>query len=154
MHTQNAAMLGHEAGCSCHKCFANAMGSWIDELGARTSPGQFQVFGTTTFRTPTYPWQRGFPTGGAGRPSPDYAHHLFGRLVSHLERELGSTPDYVVADQYGALKTVEKMARDGRLPARKIGKFWRYRASELDAALRSSVNCDGYAYRLEKENGK
>ncbi len=103
MHTQNAAMLGHEAGCSCHKCFANAMGSWIDELGARTSPGQFQVFGTTTFRTPTYPWQRGFPTGGAGRPSPDYAHHLFGRLVSHLERELGSTPDYVVADQYGAL---------------------------------------------------
>jgi len=51
-------------------------------------------------------------------------------------------------------KTVEKMARDGRLPARKIGKFWRYRASELDAALRSSVNCDGYAYRLEKENGK
>ena len=52
------------------------------------------------------------------------------------------------------LKTVEKMARDGRLPARKIGKFWRYRASELDAALRSSVNCDGYAYRLEKESGK
>ena len=47
-------------------------------------------------------------------------------------------------------KTVEKMARAGRIPARKIGKFWRYRLSELDSAL-SGVNCHGYAYRLEKE---
>lgn len=51
-------------------------------------------------------------------------------------------------------KTVEKMARDGKLHARKIGKFWRYRASELDAALCLSVNSDRYAYRLEKEEDK
>jgi excisionase family DNA binding protein len=48
-------------------------------------------------------------------------------------------------------KTVEKMAREGRIPARKIGKFWRYRLSELDIAMAGTVNCPGYAYRLEKE---
>lgn len=103
MHSQSATIPAHRPGCSCHKCFAKVMGSWIDDLGGRTRPGQFQVFGTTTFRTPTYPWQRGFPTGGGGRPSPDYAHHVFDRMVSHLERELDSALDYIVADQYGAL---------------------------------------------------
>jgi len=49
-------------------------------------------------------------------------------------------------------KTLQQMARQGRIPAKKVGRSWRFRTSELDAWLRSpSVNCGGYAYRLEKE---
>lgn len=77
------------------------MGRYIDSLGVQTDPGKWQVFATITFRTSSYPWQRGFPTGGSGRPKPDFAHHLFERLISHLERELGSSVDFVVADQLG-----------------------------------------------------
>ncbi len=33
-------------------------------------------------------------------------------------------------------KTVQRMARRGELPAYRIGRYWRYRASELDSWLR------------------
>jgi excisionase family DNA binding protein len=33
-------------------------------------------------------------------------------------------------------KTVQRMARRGEVPAYRIGRFWRYRASELNAWLR------------------
>jgi excisionase family DNA binding protein len=36
-------------------------------------------------------------------------------------------------------KTVERMARDGRIPAKRIGKYWRFRASELDAWFRGTL---------------
>lgn len=39
-------------------------------------------------------------------------------------------------------KTLERMALRGEVPAHKIGKFWRFRASELDGWLRSRVNSD------------
>jgi len=32
-------------------------------------------------------------------------------------------------------KTVQRMARRGEIPAYRIGKYWRYRASELSAWL-------------------
>jgi len=32
-------------------------------------------------------------------------------------------------------KTVQRMARRGDIPAFRIGKFWRYRASELESWL-------------------
>jgi excisionase family DNA binding protein len=34
---------------------------------------------------------------------------------------------------------VERMARDGRIPAKRIGKYWRFRASELGAWFRSTL---------------
>ena len=37
-------------------------------------------------------------------------------------------------------KTVERMALRGEIPGYKVGKFWRFRASELDEWLRSRVN--------------
>jgi excisionase family DNA binding protein len=37
-------------------------------------------------------------------------------------------------------KTLERLALRGAVPAHKIGKFWRFRASELDEWLRSRVN--------------
>ncbi len=35
-------------------------------------------------------------------------------------------------------KTLQRYARTGRIPAHRIGRFWRYRASELDLWLRRS----------------
>jgi excisionase family DNA binding protein len=34
-------------------------------------------------------------------------------------------------------KTLQRMARQGRVPAHQIGDLWRFRASELDAWIRS-----------------
>jgi excisionase family DNA binding protein len=33
-------------------------------------------------------------------------------------------------------KTVQRMARRGQVPAFRVGKYWRYRASELDEWLK------------------
>jgi len=33
-------------------------------------------------------------------------------------------------------KTLQRMARRGHLPAFRVGKYWRYRASELDEWLK------------------
>lgn len=38
------------------------------------------------------------------------------------------------------LKTLQKMACQGRVPARQIGDLWRFRASELDEWLRDGVS--------------
>ncbi len=37
-------------------------------------------------------------------------------------------------------KTLERMAYRGDIPAHKIGRFWRFRASELDDWLNTQVN--------------
>jgi len=36
-------------------------------------------------------------------------------------------------------KTLQRLARGGRIPAYRVGRFWRYRASELDDWLRSKA---------------
>lgn len=48
-------------------------------------------------------------------------------------------------------KTVQQMARTGRVPGIRIGKFWRFRKSEIDRWLRSEVNYAGYAGRQNEE---
>jgi len=92
----------HLEGCSCWKCHADQLGRWIDALGSETAPGHWQIFVTITYATKSYPWCRGFPVL-PGRPKADFAHHLFDRFVSHLESELSSRVDYVVADQLGSI---------------------------------------------------
>jgi len=92
----------HLEGCSCWKCHADQLGRWIDALGSETAPGHWQIFVTITYATKSYPWCRGFPVL-PGRPKADFAHHLFERFVSHLESELSSRVDYVVADQLGSI---------------------------------------------------
>ena len=37
-------------------------------------------------------------------------------------------------------KTLQKLARQGKLPATRIGDLWRFRASELDRWLRTGVD--------------
>jgi excisionase family DNA binding protein len=38
-------------------------------------------------------------------------------------------------------KTVQRLARRGELPAYRIGRYWRFRASELDQWLRVQSPC-------------
>ena len=38
-------------------------------------------------------------------------------------------------------KTLQRMARQGRIPAYRIGDLWRFRASQLEAWLASTVIC-------------
>jgi len=49
------------------------------------------------------------------------------------------------ADRAGSIlgihpKTVQRMARQGRIPAIRIGKYWRFRLSQLDSWLASTLN--------------
>jgi excisionase family DNA binding protein len=48
---------------------------------------------------------------------------LFERLIDSKEagEALGLHP-----------KTIERMAREGRIPSKRIGKYWRFRATDLD----------------------
>jgi len=38
-------------------------------------------------------------------------------------------------------KTVQRMARHGHIPSYRIGRYWRFRASELDQWLRVQSRC-------------
>ena len=44
------------------------------------------------------------------------------------------------------------MARLGQVPAVRIGRYWRFRASDLDAWVKAGVNCHRYAYRPDTED--
>jgi excisionase family DNA binding protein len=46
-------------------------------------------------------------------------------------------------------KTLQRLARTGQIPAYRVGRFWRYRASELDAWVRSKVNSAGQPARVD-----
>jgi excisionase family DNA binding protein len=37
-------------------------------------------------------------------------------------------------------KTLQKLAREGKVPAKRIGDLWRFRAKELDLWLRTEVS--------------
>lgn len=38
-------------------------------------------------------------------------------------------------------KTIQAMARAGEIPCTKVGKYWLFRASSLDAWFRDQLNC-------------
>lgn len=40
-------------------------------------------------------------------------------------------------------KTLQRLARAGKIPAYRVGRFWRYRASELDKRLQPKLNSAG-----------
>lgn len=44
-------------------------------------------------------------------------------------------------------KTLQKMAREGSVPAFRIGDLWRFRASALDEWLRSGVSSNRHSCR-------
>jgi len=46
-------------------------------------------------------------------------------------------------------KVVERQAKQGKIPGFKVGKFWRYRASALDAWIDSQSQSPGQPCRVE-----
>jgi len=44
-------------------------------------------------------------------------------------------------------KTLQKLARGGKIPAHRIGDLWRFRASELDEHIRSGVFSNSHSCR-------
>lgn len=53
-------------------------------------------------------------------------------------------------------KTLQRLARNGQVPAYRIGRYWRYRASELDEWLRTKINsaCQPARVNFTKETPK
>jgi excisionase family DNA binding protein len=45
-------------------------------------------------------------------------------------------------------KTLQALARSGQVPAFRIGKLWRFRASELDKWVHSKISCGNHSRRL------
>lgn len=46
-------------------------------------------------------------------------------------------------------KVLERMAKRGDVPAMKVGKFWRYRATTLDAWINSRLQSDRQPCRMK-----
>lgn len=46
-------------------------------------------------------------------------------------------------------KVVERLAKRGEIPAFKLGRYWRYRAYELDAWIASRLQSGCQARRME-----
>jgi hypothetical protein len=75
------------------------MGGFIDDLGAKTTFGRWLFFLTLTYRTPAYPWIKGFPR--RSEPHPDFVHHFFNFMISWMGKQFGSPVEYFCADQFG-----------------------------------------------------
>jgi hypothetical protein len=93
-------VVGHDTTCNCNRCFAHALGEWIDGLGKKTASGRWVKFATITYRTPSYPWRKDFPQG---RVSPEFGNHFFDYFIRHLQADMGERVDYVETNQYGNL---------------------------------------------------
>jgi excisionase family DNA binding protein len=48
-------------------------------------------------------------------------------------------------------KVVERMAKRGEIPALKVGKFWRYRATSLDAWIETKLKSSCQPCRIETQ---
>ncbi len=48
-------------------------------------------------------------------------------------------------------KVLERMAKRGEVPALKVGKFWRYRATTLDAWIDSRLKSSRQPCRIETQ---
>jgi excisionase family DNA binding protein len=48
-------------------------------------------------------------------------------------------------------KVLERMAKRGEVPALKVGKFWRYRATALDAWINSKLQSNRQPCRIETQ---
>lgn len=49
-------------------------------------------------------------------------------------------------------KTLQRLARTGQIPAHRVGRFWRFRASELDKWLNSELTSSSQSVRVNEEN--
>lgn len=51
-------------------------------------------------------------------------------------------------------KTLQRMARAGRVPGIRVDKFWRFRKTELNGWIETELKFGGYACRLEKKENR
>jgi excisionase family DNA binding protein len=51
-------------------------------------------------------------------------------------------------------KTVQRMARRGELPAYRVARYWRFRASELDSWLKLQSQCQNPSAQAERRCDK
>jgi hypothetical protein len=105
------------------------MGAFVDTLGSKTQAGEWLWFLTVTFRTPHFPYRRGFPMEQP-RPNADFVEHFFNWMIRWIEREVHCSVEFFVAHQFGE--------QDGRLHLH-CGVSWpnlfEYRWKELQAML-------------------
>ena len=70
-----------------------------------------------------------------------------GRKQNQVSSDVGFEPLLDVSEAAGLLrihpKTLQRLARIGQVPAYRVGKFWRYRASDLEIWLRSVSHSNG-----------
>jgi hypothetical protein len=92
----------HGAACRCWLCIADRMGGFIDRLGERTQLGRWILFLTLTYRTPTFPWARGFPMEQP-QPHTDFVRNFIGHTIRHLEKELSEQVEHFQAEQFGSV---------------------------------------------------
>ncbi len=79
-------------------------------------------------------------------PAPDSGRHMSG--VTHgIEILLTSKEASQVLKIHP--KVLERMAKRGEVPALKVGKFWRYRATTLDAWINSRLQSTRQPCRME-----
>ena len=77
-------------------------------------------------------------------PGDQSARHRADDRPSYLPEALQNFEPVLNTEEAAALlqihpKTLQRMARQGRVPAFRIGDLWRFRASALDEWLRSGV---------------
>lgn len=48
------------------------------------------------------------------------------------------------------VKTLQRLAREGNVPAARIGKYWRFRLSDLDHWVREHENRISRPFRVER----
>jgi hypothetical protein len=90
----------HKAQCICWACYSDRMGAFVDQRGRTTAAGRWLWFLTLTFRTPHFPWGRGFPMEQP-QPSADFVRHFFERMISWIERQVHCRVEYFVVHQFG-----------------------------------------------------
>jgi excisionase family DNA binding protein len=73
-------------------------------------------------------------------------HHL-GRIPDGIEALLTSKEASQILKIHP--KVLERMAKRGEVPALKVGKFWRYRATTLDAWINSRLQSGLQPCRME-----
>lgn len=92
----------HRASCSCWLCYADRTGAFIQTLGQRTEARRWLWFLTLTFRTPPFPWARGFQVEQP-EPHADFVHHFFAQMIRWIEGQIHARVEYFVADQFGEI---------------------------------------------------
>lgn len=83
----------------------------------------------------------------APSPSANHENHHLSGMSPGIEVLLTSKEASQVLKIHP--KVLERMAKRGEVPALKVGKFWRYRASTLDAWINSRLQSNRQPCRME-----